>query len=308
MFIDCVIVNWNSGAQLQACVNSLVAYGSDMISKIYIVDNGSNDGSDHAIKNSEKLDIVRTGINLGFGKACNFGASIGNSEFILFINPDTKIYADTLLKSLKYLKAPERSLTGICGVQLLNESGRVSRSCARFPTALGIVAHTIGVDRLFPRFGHFMAEWDHGESRKVDHVIGAFFLVRRSVFELLGGFDERFFLYYEDLDFSYRAYQAGWSTTYLADVQAFHAGGGTSRQVKSHRLFYSLRSRLLYSFKYFTWCGAAAVLLATLFLEPVSRSVLASMQRSGGSFKETWVAYGMLWRWLPRWVFKGETC
>ena len=68
-----------------------------------------------------------------------------------------------------------------------------------------------------------MAEWDHAQTRQVDHVIGAFFLVRRDLFDVLGGFDERFFVYLEDLDFSYRARQAGWHSVYLADVQAFFA-------------------------------------------------------------------------------------
>jgi len=152
-----------------------------------------------------------------------------------------------------------------------------------------------------------MAEWPHDITRDVDHVIGAFFLVRRSLFESLGRFDERFFVYLEDLDFSYRARQAGWRSVYLANAQAFHAGGGTSHQVKARRLFYSLRSRLLYAAKHFSKSGAALVFLATLLLEPLSRSAWALMRRSLPSLKETWQGYGMLWCWLPQWVFKGVT-
>jgi GT2 family glycosyltransferase len=152
-----------------------------------------------------------------------------------------------------------------------------------------------------------MAEWDHAQTRQVDQVIGAFFLVRRGLFESLHGFDERFFVYFEEVDFAYRARQAGWLSVYLADAQAFHAGGGTSNQVKARRLFYSLRSRLLYAFKHFSWTGAVGVLLATLLLEPVSRTALALFRHSWAGLKETWAAYGMLWRWLPQWVFKGVT-
>jgi GT2 family glycosyltransferase len=192
-------------------------------------------------------------------------------------------------------------------VQLLDEAGHVSRSCARFPSAVGFAAHAVGLDRFFPRLGHFMAEWDHAQTRQVDQVIGAFFLVRRNLFEALHGFDERFFVYFEEVDLSYRARQTGWRSVYLADAQAFHAGGGTSNQVKARRLFYSLRSRLLYAFKHFSWMGAFAVLLATLLVEPLSRSALALMRRSWVGLKETWAAYGMLWRWLPQWVLKGGT-
>jgi hypothetical protein len=93
----------------------------------------------------------------------------------------------------------------------------------------------------------------------------------------------------------------------VTDVQAFHAGGGTSEQIKATRLFYVLRSRLLYAHKHFSRLGFLMVVFATLFLEPLSRSALAIGRRSWSVFKETWQAYGKLWRWLPKWAFNGET-
>lgn len=300
-----VIVNWNAGRQLLECINSINHHGRCHVSEIIVVDNGSADGSEAFAERLQNVKLIKAGENLGFGKACNLGAQEATSEYLLFLNPDAALYADTLSKVLTYMQDPANAKVGICGVQLLDETCHVSRSCARFPSPLGLVAHALGADRIFPRIGHFMAEWDHAQTRQVDHVIGAFFLVRRDLFEALGGFDERFFVYLEDLDFSYRAHQAGWHSVYLADVQAFHAGGGTSNQVKARRLFYSLRSRLLYSFKHFSWIGAFGVMAATLFVEPVSRSVLALLRRSWPGLKETWAAYGMLGCWLSQWVIKG---
>lgn len=305
--VSIIVVNWNSGLQLRDCIDSISRHGGGLVEQVIVVDNGSMDGSDASVKDMPNVTLIRTGANLGFGKACNLGAQQAKSPYLLFLNPDAALYADTLPKAVAFMEAPANSRVGICGVQLRDEAGHVSRSCARFPSALGFVAHAVGVDRLFPRRGHFMAEWDHVQTRQVDHVIGAFFLVRRELFNALHGFDERFFVYLEDLDFSYRAHQAGWRSVYLTDTQAFHAGGGTSNQVKARRLFYSLRSRLLYAFKHFSWMGAFAVLLATLLVEPLSRSALALMRRSWAGLKETWAAYGMLWRWLPQWVFKGVT-
>ena len=305
--VSVVIVNWNAGRQLWECINSVNQHGTPLVSEEIVVDNGSTDGSESFVERLPNVKLIRAGENLGFGKACNRGAQHATSEYLLFLNPDAALYADTLSKVLTYMEDPANTKVGICGVQLLDEIGHVSRSCARFPTPFGFVAHAFGADRIVPRLGHFMAEWDHAQTRQVDHVIGAFFMVRRDLFEALGGFDERFFVYLEDLDFSYRARQAGWHSVYLADVQAFHAGGGTSNQVKARRLFYSLRSRLLYSFKHFSWIGAFGVLVATLFLEPLSRSVLALLLRSWSGLNETWAAYGMLWRWLPQWVIKGVT-
>ncbi len=302
-----VIVNWNSGVQLNSCLHSIsIANKSEYVGGI-VVDNASTDYSQNAVANLPGVTLVQSDQNLGFGKACNLGAQQAQSEYLLFLNPDAAVYPDTLKKTLAYMQDPAHADVGICGVQLIDESGHVSRSCARFPTPWGIAAHAFGLGKLFPRLGHFMAEWPHDTTRDVDHVIGAFYMVRRELFESLNGFDERFFVYLEDLDFSYRARQAGWRSVYLADVQAFHAGGGTSNQVKARRLFYSLRSRLLYAFKHFSWAGAMLVMLSTLLVEPVSRSALAVARRSWPSFNETWQGYGMLWRWLPQWWFKGVT-
>lgn len=308
--LSIIIVNWNSGSQLVEVIASIEKYHHDLVSSIIVVDNASTDESLNLVGElnnwSLKILIIRNSENYGFGKACNMGAWQVKSEYLLFLNPDSALHADTLPKALTYMRDPAHADVGICGVQLLDEAGRVSRSCARFPTAAGFATHAVGVDRFFPRLGHFMAEWDHAETCQVDHVIGAFFLVRRTMFESLCGFDDRFFVYLEDLDFSCRARQAGWRSVYLVDAQAFHAGGGTSNQVKARRLFYSLRSRLLYAFKHFSWMGAMGVLLATLFLEPLSRSTLAVTRRSWSGLKETWAAYFLLWRWLPQWVFKGN--
>ena len=305
--INVIIVNWNAGNQLPTCVDSITQHGVGVVEKIVVVDNGSVDGSDLSVEGYSNVSLIRIGANLGFGKACNVGAKQVSAEYLLFLNPDAAVYPGTLKKALAFMQNPANVQVGICGVQLVNESGHVARSCARFPSASGFLAHAIGLDRIFPRLGHFMAEWPHDTTREVDHVIGAFFLVRRALFESLGGFDERFFVYLEDLDFSFRARQAGWRTVYLADVRAFHAGGGTSNQVKARRLFYSLRSRLLYADKHFSAGGATLVFLATLLLEPLSRTALALARRSWPALTETWAGYAMLWRWLPHWAFKGVT-
>lgn len=305
--ISVVVVNWNAGNQLRSCIDSVIAFGWNFVESIVVVDNGSTDGSAETVEGLPKVKVIRTGENLGFGKACNLGARYTTSQYLLFLNPDAALFSDTLSKVLTYMEDQANAKVGICGVQLLDETGHISRSCARFPSSLRFIAHATGVDRIFSRLGHFMAEWDHNESRQVDHVIGAFFFVRCALFNDLGGFDERFFVYLEDLDFSYRVHHAGFTSVYLTNVQAFHAGGGTSNQVKARRLFYSLRSRLLYAFKHFSLIGAFGVLLATLFLEPLSRSVLALTRNSWSSVRETWSAYGLLWRWLSLWFLKRVT-
>lgn len=294
--------------QLRECVDSILLHGKSLVSQIVVVDNGSTDNSESLIEGLPKVTLVRTGKNLGFGKGCNLGATYTHTEFLLFLNPDTRLFPDSLGKVLDFIQKPDNANVGIWGVQLLDENGHVQRSCARFPSATGFIARATGLQRIIPTAGQVMSEWDHAKTCQVDQVIGAFFLVRRNVFETLHGFDEKFFVYFEEVDFSYRAKQLGWLSVYFAEVQAFHAGGGTSRQVKAKRLFYSLRSRILYAFKHFNLGAAMVTLLATLLVEPVSRSVLAVCRRSLSSLKEIWAAYAMLFRWLPKWIFKGITC
>jgi GT2 family glycosyltransferase len=309
--IDIVIVNWNAGALLAETVTSIQRFHGNCVTSVVIVDNASIDDSLSRVEAipdlAFELTLIRSHENHGFGQACNLGARRSQGKYILFLNPDSALYADSLPKALAFMQDPINADIGICGVQLLNEAGGIARSCARFPTSTGLVVHALGLDRIFPVLGHAMADWNHTQTRRVDHVIGAFFFVRRTLFDALQGFDPRFFVYLEDLDFSFRARRAGWRTMYLADTQAFHAGGGTSAQVKAHRLFYSLRSRILYAFKHLPRIGAIGVLLTTLLVEPLSRSILALLRRSWSAATETWRAYSMLWRWLPRWLFKGET-
>lgn len=302
--ITTIIVNWNSGQQLKYCVDSIVGVFEK---SIIVVDNSSTDGSEKFVDNNQGLTLIRSSENLGFGKACNLGARYACTEYLLFLNPDAAVYPNTLKMAIDFMASSANKKVGICGVQLVNKQGKVARSCARFPSLMGFILSAFGIDRIFPRFGHLMAEWRHDATKEVDQVIGAFFFVRRELFQELGGFDERFFVYFEEVDFSLRARQIGWRSVYLADVQAFHAGGGTSDQVKARRLFYSLRSRLLYAHKHFGPLSFIVVCLTTFLIEPISRSVLAVSRCSWASLRETWASYLMLWRWFPQWVLKGVT-
>ncbi len=304
--IDVVIVNWNSGSQVLECVSS-IARGSDSdLARIIVVDNGSTDGSEKQLLPLKAVQLIEAGSNLGFGKACNLGARHGNAKYILFLNPDAAVYPASLQSLLDYMERPDTQDVGVCGVQLKDELGEISRSCTRFPTVTGFLAHTVGLDHFIPKLGHFMREWDHESDRSVDHVIGAFYLIRREIFDRLQGFDERFFVYLEDLDLSRRVKALGWRVEFLSSVQAYHKGGGTSDQVKARRLFYSQRSKIIYSYKYFGFFGATLVLLSTLLLEPLSRTAISILRGSLSSIKETWVAYGLLISWLPGWIFKSR--
>jgi len=298
MCVDIVVVNWNAANLLKECIGSLIQYRSSLVSRIVVVDNGSTDGSERFLDQQENVVLIRANENLGFAKACNLGASYCKSEFILFLNPDAKIYSDTLYNVKNYMCKPENAKVGICGVQLYDEYGRLARSSSRFPSVKGFMAHSLGITKIFPGLGDAMSEWDHKNTRIVDQVIGAFFFVRRKVFLELDGFDEQFFVYFEEVDFAYRANKIGWISVYLSNVKAFHVGGGVSDQVKAKRLFYSRRSRILYAYKHFDRISILITLISTLLFEPVVRTIAAIGKRSYAQIKENLYAYRMLYHWF----------
>ena len=298
MRVDIVIVNWNAGKLLQECVESIIQYGEPLVSKIVVVDNHSSDDSICFIERLPQVSLIKAPKNLGFGRACNLGASHCQSEFLLFLNPDSRIYADTLKEVLGFMTADENMKVGICGVQLEDKNGEIAKSNSRFPSVRGLLSHSIGLTRFYPSLGMAMSEWDHSTTRIVDQVIGAFFLVRRHIFQQLEGFDERFFVYFEEVDFSFRAKRLGWYSVYFAGAQAFHIGGGVSQQIKDKRLFYSLRSRIQYVRKHFTLSKVIMVLFVTIIIEPFARIALSIGNKSLVSIKETSSAYFMLYKWM----------
>jgi N-acetylglucosaminyl-diphospho-decaprenol L-rhamnosyltransferase len=304
--LDIVIVNWNMGVQLRECLRSIApACPAEVLrlGRCVVVDNASADGSADGLEDLPiPLAIIKNLANKGFACACNQGARAGGSEYILFLNPDCKLFSDSLVKALRFLEADANEHVGILGIQLVDGNGGIQRSVARFPTPGSLFKQMLGLDRLLPRRfpSHFITDWDYRGSREVDQVPGAFFLVRRKVFEGLKGFDERFFMYFEDLDFAYRAKQAGWKSYYLADAQAVHLGGGASFQVKSKRLYYILNSRVLYVAKHFGFPSAVRILIASFAVEFWTRTFWSITIRSGQNFNETIQAYRMYLRTLPQ--------
>jgi N-acetylglucosaminyl-diphospho-decaprenol L-rhamnosyltransferase len=269
---------------------------------VIVIDNAScDDFSDSLAMGAASVEFIRNTNNVGFAAACNQGARLGTGSYILFLNPDVLLLPDSLLVPLRFLEAPEGKGIGICGVQLRNEQGGVARSCSRFPRLRNFLYHIFGLQYFHPEHfpGILMSEWDHLTSRVVDQVMGAFFLVRRSVFESLGGFDERFFVYFEDLDFALRAQRNGWESYYLSNAKAEHAGGGCTRDAKAARLFFALRSRILYGYKHFGWAKATTLLLCSVLCEPISRLMLAAGRGSLTDAKEVLQGYRDFWMWVP---------
>jgi GT2 family glycosyltransferase len=278
--LDIVIVNWNAGRLLRQCLDSLDQSGrrtSGQIS-ITIVDNASSDDSVSSIACVPDVTVIQNAGNVGFATACNEGARCGSAPAILFLNPDTRVSTSAIESALAFFAAPGNEGVGILGIRLCNERGEPHCTTARFPTPWRLITQSMGLDRLWStRFPpHFMLEHDHNLTRAVDQVMGAFLLTRRATFEALGGFDQRFFLYYEDVDLCLRARALGWQAMHFAEVSGFHLGGGTTSRIKLRRLFLLLRSRIQFVAKHYSHRSTLAVILAILALELPARVALWS--------------------------------
>ena len=148
--VDIVIVNWNAGALLHQCIQSIAAtLGDDpRLGRVVVVDNASTDGSWRLDDEGLPLVLIRNERNLGFAAACNQGARDSAAEALLFLNPDTRLLPSAVQGALDHLAAPPNARTGIVGIQLVDMTGTVHRSCARFPTPGRMIGAAFGLDRL----------------------------------------------------------------------------------------------------------------------------------------------------------------
>jgi N-acetylglucosaminyl-diphospho-decaprenol L-rhamnosyltransferase len=280
---DVVVVNWNTGGYLADSLCSVYqAQRSAQLGRVIVVDNASLDNS--LERAAEWLDrpasrLLRNAENRGFGTACNQAAREGSAPLIVFLNPDARVLDGAIDRVVAFLGSPGGRTVGICGGRVLDGSGRPTIAGGPFPSLRLLFGQVTGLHRLFPTVFPARHVTALEESGTVDHVIGAFLVVRRDLFDQLGGFDERYFMYYEEVDLCLRARRLGWLTYHLADAEVLHVGNVSSDQVRPARLFYSLRSRRLYARQH--WGRMQNVLLTaqTFTLELGARMLTETVRR-----------------------------
>lgn len=295
--VDVVIVNWNSGTLIKKCLDSIMSSNDfSTINRIYIVDNNSTDSSLENIQHTQ-VTILRNNQNLGFAKACNRAFKLCDSEYVLLLNPDAWLKENTISDCIGFMDNNRQYQ--ILGCRLLNDEGATSVSCARFPKPIRFFYDATGLSKLIPTIftpATLMTDWSHNESREVDQVMGAFMFMRSDVFKIAGYFDEEFFVYFEEMDFSKRLNELGGLSYFNYDIVAVHSGGGTTEKVKAYRLFLNLQSRLKYAKKHFSKSGYLFVVFCTFLIEPITRSAQALLKFNLPAVLEVWRGYGMLFK------------
>lgn len=257
--VSVIVVSYNAAGELEACLRSLAALPEVQrdreFAQVIVSDNGSADDSIARAKQAfPSVEIIENKANLGFAKACNIGARRARSPLLFFFNPDAVAHAGLLENAVSYFEAhPD---VAMAGTKLLNEDGSVAESCGEFDTWWQSFLRSSAWGEL-PWFrkqsnGYALRQWDYSTERDVDLVVGAAMFIRADAFAQLGGFDERFFLYHEEIDFAHRLRDAQRRVVFLPQCVVTHLGErGGSRKTwgKSGVLGWRQRSRRLYWIK-----------------------------------------------------------
>ncbi len=262
MTISIVIVNWNVRDLLRDCLQSVFASEIDVPPEVIVVDNASADDSAAMVRAEfPQVTLIASDENLGFARGSNLGASHATGDFIFLLNPDTRLYPDTLHRLRDYLQA--HPAVGVVAPQLLWADGSIQSSRRRFPSLSTMLWESTLLEQWFPH-NHAAARYRFDdipptEPLAVDWAVGAALFLRRDVWAQVGGLDGSFFMYFEETDWCRRVADAGWEIHYLPAAKVVHFEGQSSGQVVAARMARFQRSKIRYAEKWFGVKKARAI-------------------------------------------------
>lgn len=243
--IDVVVVTYNSSAYVRGCVEPLCR--APAISVI-VVDNNSQDDTLGTLVDLP-LTVVARPDNRGFGFACNVGWRAGDAPNVVFLNPDSRTDAQSIVALAELLESDPR--IGVAGPQIVDEQGRPQLSQRRFPTTMTSIGAAFFIPRVWPtsRWSLDIADSaSYNVAGSPDWVSGACLAIRRRVLDASGGFDERFFMYHEDMDLCRRVRDAGLDVRYDPASRVVHVGGASAPRTQLIPVM--AQSRILYARKH----------------------------------------------------------
>ncbi|NLI01564.1 MAG: glycosyltransferase family 2 protein [Chthonomonadales bacterium] len=245
MDLSIIILNWNTRTDLEQCLQSIYGRSWAVALEVVVVDNASEDDSVEMVQSQfPHAKVLANERNLGFTAGNNRGIPLTSGRYVMFLNSDTVMTDGALDTFVRY--ADSRHDAAVFGPKLLNTDGSLQYSCRSFPNlGTGFFRNT-PLGRLFPRNrfneDYLLTTWDHSTPRDVDWVSGSALMIRRDVLLELGGFDEGFFMYCEDVDLCYRVHELGLKVAYCPDAVIYHHIGRSSDQVPTRMTFEFHRS------------------------------------------------------------------
>ena len=269
--LSVVVVSWNVREELRRCLASAIASlakAPELRFELIIVDNASQDGSAAMVREAfPEAAVIANDRNLGFAGGCNQALALARGRHALVLNPDTRVVGDALPALWRYLEAhPD---VAVVGPLIEDDEGRPRPAMRRFPRLRTLFVESTGLQGLFQGSrlldAYYCRDLPPSGVQEVDWLSGACLMVRRAAVEQVGGMDERFFLYCEELDWCRRMKAAGWKVVHLGETRVAHLGGRSSQQDLVARHVHFQDSKCKYAAKYHgRW--AAAALRAYLWL------------------------------------------
>lgn len=251
MELSIIIVSWNVKDRLRDNLRSIF-YSS--ISKsnfeVFVVDNNSSDGTVELVRREfPEVILIENKDNLGFAKANNQALKQARGDYFLLLNPDMKVFPDTLDKMLGWMKTNQQ--VSVAGCHLIDELGEIVKHVRRFPTFIDQLAIVLKMPHLFPTVlsNYLRNDFDYSVAAKVDSVRGGFFMLRKETLEKIGLLDERFFVWFEEVDYCRRVSQAGGEVWYTPTVKCIDYVGQSFNQVKRGTTQKYFRNSMLLYFK-----------------------------------------------------------
>jgi N-acetylglucosaminyl-diphospho-decaprenol L-rhamnosyltransferase len=275
--VAAVIVSYNVADLVLECIASL---RTDGIEQVVVVDNASVDGSVEVIRRHEpEVEVLSLPHNLGYGAGANRGVARTTASYVAVMNPDVVVEPGSTKALVDALEADAG--LAVVGPRVESPGGELYPSARTFPDLADAAGHAffhfVWPANPFSR-RYRMLDWDHAGAADVDWVAGNHFLVRRSAWDEVGGFDESFFMYMEDVDLCWRLRRAGWRTGYEPAARVTHAIGRSTDQTPYRMIAAHHRSLLRYAAK--TTSGRRRLLLPLIAVALAVRSVLACAQRA----------------------------
>lgn len=250
MTLSIIIVNYNVKFLLEQCLNSVLKASEQTDLEIFVVDNASTDGSVEYLRPKfPAVNFISNPVNQGFAKANNQVLSACSGKYVLFLNPDTAVPADCFRKCVDFLETHPNA--GALGVKMLNGENEFLKESKRgLPSPMTSLWKLTGIIKLFPRSKYFakyyMGHLDDKITHEVEVLSGAFMMVRKKILDETGGFDERYFMYAEDIDLSLQILKKGYKNYYFADTSIIHyKGASTKKDFKYVKQFYLAMSQFV---------------------------------------------------------------
>ncbi len=270
--ISIVIVNWNVRDLLRKCLESIYKFTKDITYEVFVVDNNSSDASAEMVSQEfPQARLIANSQNRGFAAANNQGFSLAKGRYALMLNPDTQLTNNALKAMVEFMDA--NPAINAIAPRLTFADGSLQHSCRHFPNFFTDLMETFFLDELCAKNKicnwYKMGLWPHDRMRQVDQPYGACLMFRTEDLRRLQFMDERFFMYYDEVDLCYRLKKSGGKIFFLPQISIVHHGNRSSKQIGSACHRWKLQSQIRFFAKHYGWLG-----VISLFFNLILRSIL----------------------------------